>query len=211
MVTARMDDWNPPELWKRITCIIMIRAGHQNKKIMFAAQCSLNTMKTIRNKVEGCNGDYEAVATKKQHKRRSDSARSAEFLETLKQNVLEDPSIGIRALSRELNISPSTMKLALNEDLRYYSYKRRKGQSLTEKARENRLTKAKKLLSKVKYPAEAHIIWFFFDEKISAKIRGITLRITDGLQTVQRTLFESCRLNFPKLLWFSDVCLLREM
>ena len=144
---------------------MMIHAGHMNKEIMFAAQCSLNTVKTIRNEVEGCNGDYEAVATKKQHKRRSDSACSAEFLETLKQKVLEDLSIGIRALSQDLNILPSTMKLALNEDLRYYSYKYRKGQLLTEKACENRLTKAKKLLSKVKHPAKAQTIWFFSDEK----------------------------------------------
>ena len=32
--------------------------------------------------------------------------------------------IRIMALSRELNVSASTMKPALNEDLRYYSYKR---------------------------------------------------------------------------------------
>ena len=41
----------------------------------------------------------------------------SEFLETLRQKVLEDSSIGIHALSQELNVSPSTMKLALNEDL----------------------------------------------------------------------------------------------
>ena len=29
MMTERMDDWNPPESWKRITCIMMIHAGHQ--------------------------------------------------------------------------------------------------------------------------------------------------------------------------------------
>ena len=52
-MTARMDDWNPPEPWKKIACIMMICAGHQNKEIMLAAQCSLNTVKTIRNKVEG--------------------------------------------------------------------------------------------------------------------------------------------------------------
>ncbi len=164
-MTRRMDNWNPPESWKRITCIMMIRAGHQNNEIMYAAQCSLNTVKTIRNEVERSNEDYEAVATRKQHKRRSDCARSAEFLENLEQKVLEDPGIGIRALSRELNVSPSTMKHALNEDLRYYSYKRRKGQLLTEKTRQNRLTKAKKLLNKVKHPAEAQTIWFFSDEK----------------------------------------------
>ncbi|KAL1132100.1 hypothetical protein AAG570_010058 [Ranatra chinensis] len=52
-----------------------------------------------------------------------------------------------------------------NEDLRYSSYKRRKGQLLTEKARERRLMNAKKLLSKVKHPAEPQTISFFSDEK----------------------------------------------
>ena len=53
-----------------------------------------------------------------------------------------------------MNVSASTVKLALNEDLRYHSYKRRRGQLLTEKVRENRLTKRKKLPSRVKHPAE---------------------------------------------------------
>ena len=79
--------------------------------------------------------------------------------------MLRSPGIEILALAREMNASSSTMKLALNEDIRYYSYKRRKGQLLTEKARENRLTKANKLLSKAKHPAEPQTIWFFFDEK----------------------------------------------
>ena len=43
MTTDKMDDWNPPESWKRITCIMMIHASYQNKEIMVAAQCSLNT------------------------------------------------------------------------------------------------------------------------------------------------------------------------
>ena len=58
----------------------------------------------------------------------------------------------IRSLSRELNVSTSTTKLALNEDLRYYSYKRHSGELLTEKARENCLTKGKKCRKKVKHP-----------------------------------------------------------
>ena len=41
--------------------------------------------------------------------------------------------IGIRALSCELNVSASAMKLAFIED-RCYSYKRRRGQLLAEKA-----------------------------------------------------------------------------
>lgn len=164
-MAARMDVWKAPEMWKRITCIMMIRAGHPNPAIKDAAQCSLNTVKTIRNEVETCNGDYEAVASRKEHKKRSDCARTPEFKENLQKKVLEDPGIGIRALAPELDVSPSTMKLALNEDLRYHSYKRRRGQLLTEKTRENRLIKAKRLLIKVKHPVGPQTMWFFSDEK----------------------------------------------
>ena len=41
---------------------------------------------------------------------------------------------GIPALLHGLNISASAMKLALNEDLCYYSYKHCRGQLLPEKA-----------------------------------------------------------------------------
>ncbi|KAL1137613.1 hypothetical protein AAG570_009309 [Ranatra chinensis] len=51
-MSERMDIWNPPESWKRITCIMMIRAGHQNKNIITAAQCSLNILKTIRHELD---------------------------------------------------------------------------------------------------------------------------------------------------------------
>ena len=165
VMTERMDDWNPPESWKRITCFVMIHAGHKNKEIMAAAQCTLNTVMTIRNELENFDGDYEAVARRKQHSRRSDCVLTVEFLENLHKNVLKEPGIGIRALPRELNVSASTMKLALNENLRYYSDNRRRGQLLTEKALENRLAKGKKLLSKVKHPANPQTIWFFSDEK----------------------------------------------
>ena len=54
---------------KRITCVMMIHTIHQNKEIMVAAQCSLNTVKTIRNEMENSDGDYEAVARRKKHNR----------------------------------------------------------------------------------------------------------------------------------------------
>ena len=108
------------------------------------------------------------------------------------------------ALSHELNVSASTMKPALDEDLLFYSYKRHKGKLLTENASENRLTKGKKLLSKVKHPAEPQTIWFFSDFSF-AKIKSTTRRIIDGFYTVQRTLVVSCRLSFPKLMVFGCV------
>ena len=137
---------------------MMIHAGHKNKEIMVAAQCSLNTVKTIRHELKNCDGYYEAMARRKQHNRRSDCVRTAE-------KVLEDPGIIIMLLSRELNVSASTMKFALNVNLCCYSYKHHRGQLLTEKVRENRLTKGRKLLSKVRHHAEPQTIKFFSDEK----------------------------------------------
>ena len=61
-MTERMDDWNTPESSERITCIMMIHTGNQNKEITVAAQCSLHTEKTISHELENCDGDYEAVA-----------------------------------------------------------------------------------------------------------------------------------------------------
>ena len=88
--TERINDWNPPESCKRITCIMMIYAGHLNKEIMVAAQCSLNTVKTTRHELENCDGDNEAVARRKQHNRRPYCVGTAEFHE----------GIGIRAVAR---------------------------------------------------------------------------------------------------------------
>ena len=53
-MTERMDDWNQPESWKSITCVMMIHAGHQKKEITVAAQCSLNTVRAIRHELENC-------------------------------------------------------------------------------------------------------------------------------------------------------------
>ena len=44
-------------------------------------------MRTIRHRLEDCDGDYEAVARRKKHSRRSDCVRTAE-------KVLEDTGIG---------------------------------------------------------------------------------------------------------------------
>ena len=57
---------------------------------------------------------------------------------------LADPGVGIRALARDVGVAPSTVKVALNEDLRYASYKRRRGQLITAKTHEKRLTGLKK-------------------------------------------------------------------
>ena len=86
-MTERMDDWNPPESWKRITCIVMICTGHQNKESIVIAKCSLNTVKTIKHELENCNGDSQIVFRRKQYNRRFDGVCSAEFLAFFSERV----------------------------------------------------------------------------------------------------------------------------
>uniref|UniRef100_A0A182RB67 Tc1-like transposase DDE domain-containing protein n=1 Tax=Anopheles funestus TaxID=62324 RepID=A0A182RB67_ANOFN len=79
------------------------------------------------------------------------------------------------AFEREIDVTPNTVKHALNEDLRYTSYKRRSGQLLAQKGRKTRLAHAKKLLNMIKHPAEPETIWFFEkdfcqDQKLNVQI-----------------------------------------
>ena len=85
------------------------------------------------------------------------------------------------------------MKLALNDDLCCYSYKRHRGQLLTE----NSLTKGKKLLSKYKHPVEPQTGSFPM-RKTFSKINGTTCRIIDGLHTVKWTLLVVMQTKFPQ-------------
>ena len=72
----------------------------------------------------------------------------------------------MRALARELQVDDATIRRVVHEDLRYKSYVMRRGQFLSERTRENRLTRAKRLLNKLKHPEEPGMLWFFSDEKI---------------------------------------------
>ena len=100
-MTERMNDWKTPESWKRITCIAMIHAGHKNKEITVAAQCSLKTVRTIRHEMENCDEDYEAVARRKQHNRRSDCDGDYEAVSGRKQHSrLSDCDGDYKAVAR---------------------------------------------------------------------------------------------------------------
>ena len=50
----KMDDWKVQEYWKRVICIIIIRAGFHNRETVAAVQWSLSAMKTIREELETC-------------------------------------------------------------------------------------------------------------------------------------------------------------
>ncbi|XP_050072530.1 uncharacterized protein LOC126560618 [Anopheles maculipalpis] len=74
--------------------------------------------------LEECGEDVDSVTVRKQHSKRSDCVRTDAFLAGLQQRATAGPGVGIRALARDVGVAPSTVKVALNEDLRYASYKR---------------------------------------------------------------------------------------
>lgn len=71
----------------------------------------------------------------------------------------------MRALANELEVDESTIRRVVHEDLRYKSYVMRRGQFMSDRTKVNRLTRAKRLLNKLKHPEEPGLIWFFSDEK----------------------------------------------
>lgn len=73
------------------------------------------------------------------------------------------------------------MKLAMNENLHYQSYKEHKGQILTAKAKENHLMEGEKLLNNPRYPVELGMIKFFSDEKISSQNQAHNIQNHRGL------------------------------
>lgn len=105
-----------------------------------------------------CNEQLQAtaVACMIKYSRRSDCLHTPYFIQQfIQKQVMEDSGKEMRALAQEIGIEISTMKLALNENIRCHVYKRRKGHLLAGKARENRRRKEKKLQNKVEPPVES--------------------------------------------------------
>ena len=71
----------------------------------------------------------------------------------------------MRAIAKDMRTSEALIRRCVSEDLRYKSYKMKKGQLLTAKAKQKRLKHYQKLLNKLKHPLQRNMIWFFFDEK----------------------------------------------
>ncbi|QQP48524.1 Uncharacterized protein FKW44_008881, partial [Caligus rogercresseyi] len=132
---------------------MMIRAGCKDMEIMKTACVARNTVKSIRSELEDSNNDYEKVVERKKGERQAPEEGAG------------DPSKSCTKLAEELGVGNTTVRVCINEDLRYHFYKRRKGQILTEKAQENRFNKALKLLNKLKHLVHNETLWFFSDEK----------------------------------------------
>jgi AraC-like DNA-binding protein len=89
---------------------------------------------------------------RKMHKRRSDYKGTA-LAEDLRELVTKDPGRSMRSMAQEMNVSRTTVRKMVSEDLRYKSYAMRRGQFMSEATKIRRLEKAKKLLARIKHPS----------------------------------------------------------
>lgn len=101
---------------------------------------------------------------KKAATRRSDSLRTQQFVEDLKEWIQEDPSRSMLEFAQATGVSKSTISRTVKEDLEMHSYARRRGQLLTPDMKERRKVKAAALLNELKHDS-AGLLRFFSDEK----------------------------------------------
>jgi DNA-binding transcriptional regulator YhcF (GntR family) len=88
-----------------------------------------------------------------------------DFVTTLQEKINDNPSKSMRALAKEMQCNEKTIRKCIQEDIRYKSYKMRRGQFMSEATKQKRFQKAKLLLNRLKKPANPNQIIFFSDEK----------------------------------------------
>ena len=69
-----------PQEWKRKTVLFAIRAGHNNATIAKFFDLTTTWVWKVRNQLEKSGGDYEAVAKRSDHQRRSNCIRTSKFI-----------------------------------------------------------------------------------------------------------------------------------
>jgi hypothetical protein len=85
---------------------------------------------------------------------------------SLQEKINEDPSKSMRELAKEMQCDEKTIRNCIQEDIRYKSYKMRRGHFMSEANKQKRCKKAKLILNRLKRPANPNQIIFFSDEKI---------------------------------------------
>jgi transposase len=140
----------------RAVIVAGLRAGRTVKEIMSFANIKKSTVYDVKKKyyefiASGGSPDTFKIA-RKMHKRRSDYKGTA-LAEDLRELVTKDPGRSMRSIAQEMNVSRTTVRKMVSEDLRYKSYAMRRGQFMSEVTKTRRLEKAKKLLARIKHPS----------------------------------------------------------
>jgi hypothetical protein len=147
-------------------------------------------------------GEAEITPARKQHKKRTVGlTRTADFVASLQEKINEDPSKSMRALAKEMQCDEKTIRNCIQEDIRYKSYKMRRGHFMSEATKQKRCKKAKLLLNRLKRPANPNQSFSFLMRKFLARIKRQTGRTTDGCVPIQKMSPLLCTQNFQPPSW----------
>lgn len=99
-----MEDFLPPNLWKRQGVPLRIRARRTNKEITKFFNVSRMMRQEVRKELEDNGFDYEVTPERKTHDRKSDAFRIQEFVAEVQKIIDNKPSKSIRAIAREKGV-----------------------------------------------------------------------------------------------------------
>lgn len=144
---------------RRTAIIQLAHAGHSAPAI---SKLLKYPPRTVRRIIKAWKD--EGKSHRKPHKQRSDKKRSPRFLAGLKKSIKANPGTPMTILAKKRGVSRMTVSRAVKIDLNMTSYKLYKRQILTEKMKESRIIKGKRMLSNLK--SNGGRIIFFSDEKM---------------------------------------------
>ena len=111
----------------------------------------------IHKELEKENDNAMSVSKCKKHSTHSDTMRTHKFIHNVKQTIDENWGQSMRSIVKMLHVSEKRVRRNVHEDIRYKSYVMKRGNFISEKSKENRLNRSKRLLNKLKNPTEARM------------------------------------------------------
>ena len=146
-----------PQEWKKKAVLFAICTRHDNATIAKFFDLTTTWVWKVKNQLGKSGDDYEAVAKRSDHQKRSDCLRTPKFFNRVKNAIDKDPGKSMHMIAKDMRTSELLIRRRVPEDLRYKSYKTKKGQLLTAKAKEKRLKHCQKLLNNLKHPLQCNM------------------------------------------------------
>ena len=104
---------------KRHALIVAIHAKHSDLEISQYFNVARSFVHKVRRELEASDGNVESVAKRRKHEPRSDTVRTLQFVQKIREIIDEDPSKSMRAISRYLQVSECTIRRIIHEDIWY--------------------------------------------------------------------------------------------
>ena len=131
-------------------CTVGIYDGNSSTNTSQHLAVTLRTVQRIRKILNEFNDDYEGMAVWKPHSDRSDRKRTSDFVGKIQAMIDKDPRRIIDSIATDVGV-PFCIRQIVLEDVRYFLYKRRMGQLLSQVMKDKRKNRAAKLFNELTY------------------------------------------------------------